>query len=74
MTAITEVITALKQCTLTNCTFAQLEELRVALDAKAAELKATFMGQAEAMGLSCTDGKGKAPRRKRTATAEDPEV
>jgi hypothetical protein len=71
MTTTTEIITALKQCTFTDCTFAELEDFRAALDAKAAELKATFMARAEAMGIRCQDGNGRKPRKPRSTEAEE---
>jgi hypothetical protein len=60
----TEIITALNECT-----FPELEQIRAALDARASELKADFMAQAQAMGLSCSDGNGK-PRKRRSKQHE----
>jgi hypothetical protein len=52
---------------IANCNnYTELEEIRAALDAKSAELKAAFMAQAKAMGLACRDGNGK-PRKPRAS-------
>lgn len=71
MTTTAEIITALKHCTFNDCTFAELDEFRAALDAKATELKAAFMAQAEAMGIRCQDGNGRKPRKPRGTKDED---
>ena len=55
----TDIIAALE-----SCEFTDLKEIRAAADAKIEDAKQAFMTQAQAMGLSCSDGNGK-PRKRR---------
>lgn len=58
-----DIIAAIGECK----DFAQLEEIRKALDAKSGEIKAAVIAQAEAMGLACHDGNDK-PRKRRASS------
>ena len=66
ITNIPDIITAIAECK----NFAELEEIRKALDAKTGEIKAAVIAQAEAMGLACHDGNGK-PRKRRATAHKD---
>lgn len=54
---------------LANCSHTELKEIREALDARTAELKAAVMAQAEELGMDCLDNGGKRRKRK-TSKAE----
>jgi hypothetical protein len=55
--------------TLANCNHAELTQIRVAIDARVAEIRTALMAQAAEMGLACSDDGAPKKRRKNSKHA-----